>query len=140
MLHRDPEVWGPDAEEFDPDRFEARAARSRAPHTFKPFGTGARACIGRQFALHEATLVLGLLLRRYDLRADPEYRLRVTERLTLMPDGLRLRPERRAPRTSRAAGAAAATGAPEAWRSVVPVQGGGAEGSAGRCPVHRAGD
>jgi unspecific monooxygenase len=140
MLHRDPEVWGPDAEEFDPDRFEARAARSRAPHTFKPFGTGARACIGRQFALHEATLVLGLLLRRYDLRADPEYRLRVTERLTLMPDGLRLRPERRAPRTSRAAGAATATGAPEAWRSVVPVRGGGAEGSAGRCPVHRAGD
>ncbi|GGX30147.1 cytochrome P450 [Streptomyces lomondensis] len=97
MLHRDPEVWGPDAERFDPDRFEARAVRSRAPHTFKPFGTGARACIGRQFALHEATLVLGLLLRRYELRPDPAYRLRVTERLTLMPEGLRLRPERRAP-------------------------------------------
>ncbi|MGY5060319.1 cytochrome P450, partial [Streptomyces sp. 900105755] len=69
MLHRDPEVWGPDAESFDPDRFEAKAARGRAPHTFKPFGTGARACIGRQFALHEATLVLGLLLRRYGLGA-----------------------------------------------------------------------
>ncbi|HET9380934.1 MAG TPA: cytochrome P450 [Streptomyces sp.] len=97
MLHRDPEVWGPDAEEFDPDRFDARAVRSRPPHVFKPFGTGARACIGRQFALHEATLVLGLLLRRYDLRADPRYRLRVAERLTLMPEGLRLRPERRSP-------------------------------------------
>ncbi|MER5833654.1 cytochrome P450 [Streptomyces sp. NPDC002130] len=95
MLHRDPEVWGADAERFDPDRFDARAVRSRPPHTFKPFGTGARACIGRQFALHEATLVLGLLLRRYELRADPAYRLRVTERLTLMPEGLRLRPERR---------------------------------------------
>ncbi|MEU3853549.1 cytochrome P450 [Streptomyces sp. NPDC029554] len=97
MLHRDPEVWGADAERFDPDRFEAPAVRSRAPHTFKPFGTGARACIGRQFALHEATLVLGLLLRRYELRPDPAYRLRVTERLTLMPEGLRLRPERRTP-------------------------------------------
>ncbi|MGY5011118.1 cytochrome P450, partial [Streptomyces sp. 900105755] len=97
MLHRDPEVWGPDAESFDPDRFEAKAARGRAPHTFKPFGTGARACIGRQFALHEATLVLGLLLRRYGLGADPDYRLRVTERLTLMPEGLRLRLERRTP-------------------------------------------
>ncbi|MFD3733083.1 cytochrome P450 [Streptomyces sp. NPDC058632] len=95
MLHRDPAVWGPDAERFDPDRFDAPAVRSRAPHTFKPFGTGARACIGRQFALHEATLVLGLLLRRYELRSDPGYRLRVTERLTLMPEGLRLRPERR---------------------------------------------
>ncbi|CAM5481441.1 hypothetical protein SHIRM173S_07109 [Streptomyces hirsutus] len=57
-----------------------RAGRhwSRPPHTFKPFGTGARACIGRQFALHEATLVLGLLLRRYELRPEPGYRLRVT--------------------------------------------------------------
>ncbi|MEU6276017.1 cytochrome P450 [Streptomyces populi] len=97
MLHRDPRVWGADAEEFDPDRFDAKAVRTRPAHTFKPFGTGARACIGRQFALHEATLVLGLLLRRYDLRPDPGYRLRVAERLTLMPEGLRLRLERRPP-------------------------------------------
>ncbi|GHH00858.1 cytochrome P450 [Streptomyces lanatus] len=95
MLHRDPEVWGPDAERFDPDRFEPKAVRSRPAHTFKPFGTGARACIGRQFALHEATLVLGLLLRRYEFRSDPAYRLRVTERLTMMPEGLRLGLERR---------------------------------------------
>ncbi|MEV6612851.1 cytochrome P450 [Streptomyces sp. NPDC051051] len=120
MLHRDPEVWGADAEEFDPDRFEAAAVRARAPHTFKPFGTGARACIGRQFALHEATLVLGLLLRRYELVPDPGYRLRVAERLTLMPEGLRLRLERRTP-------AAAATG----------VRGADAQGpvSAPSCPV-----
>ncbi|MFH9854694.1 cytochrome P450 [Streptomyces althioticus] len=95
MLHRDPEVWGADADRFDPDRFDPAAVRSRPPHTYKPFGTGARACIGRQFALHEATLVLGLLLRRYDLRPDPSYRLRVTERLTFMPENLRLRPARR---------------------------------------------
>ncbi|MEU2624019.1 cytochrome P450 [Streptomyces sp. NPDC007157] len=123
MLHRDPEVWGPDAESFDPDRFEAKAARGRAPHTFKPFGTGARACIGRQFALHEATLVLGLLLRRYDLKADPGYRLRVTERLTLMPDGLRLRLERRRP-----------TSAPVTVPDDTPASAGGG------CPVHGAGD
>ncbi len=97
MLHRDPAVWGADAERFDPDRFDAAAVRSRPAHVFKPFGTGARACIGRQFALHEATLVLGLLLRRYDLSPDPAYRLSVTERLTLMPERLRLRPHRRTP-------------------------------------------
>lgn len=97
MLHRDPQVWGADAEEFDPDRFDAKAVRARPAHTFKPFGTGARACIGRQFALHEATLVLGLLLRRYELLPEPGYRLRVAERLTLMPDGLRLHLERRTP-------------------------------------------
>ncbi|MGW5481411.1 cytochrome P450 [Streptomyces sp. NPDC004008] len=96
LLHRDPEVWGADAERFDPDRFEARAVRARPGHTFKPFGTGARACIGRQFALHEATLVLALLLRRYELRPDPGYRLRVAERLTVIPEGLRLHLDRRA--------------------------------------------
>ncbi|WP_326718738.1 cytochrome P450 [Streptomyces sp. NBC_00243] len=97
MLHRDPDVWGANPEEFDPERFDAKAVRSRPAHTFKPFGTGARACIGRQFALHEATLVLGLLLRRYELRPDPGYELRVAERLTLMPEGLRLHLEGRAP-------------------------------------------
>ncbi|MFI6402101.1 cytochrome P450 [Streptomyces sp. NPDC050548] len=125
MLHRDPEVWGADAEEFDPDRFDAKAVRSRAPHTFKPFGTGARACIGRQFALHEATLVLGLLLRRYDLRPDPAYQLRVAERLTLMPEGLRLHLDRRT-----------ATSGPVTTPVAVPDDG----ISEARCPVHRADD
>ncbi|MET8245099.1 cytochrome P450 [Streptomyces sp. NPDC005202] len=123
MLHRDPEVWGADAERFDPDRFDAQAVRARPPYVFKPFGTGARACIGRQFALHEATLVLGLLLRRYDLRSDPGCRLKVAERLTLMPEGLRLRLERRT---------APAPPAP------VPVRDGAASDL--RCPVHGAGD
>ncbi|GGR90883.1 cytochrome P450 [Streptomyces aureoverticillatus] len=95
LLHRDPEAWGARPEDFDPDRFAPAAVRARPPHVFKPFGTGARACIGRQFALHEATLVLALLLRRYDLVPEPGYRLRVAERLTLMPEGLRLRLVRR---------------------------------------------
>ncbi|WP_329342359.1 cytochrome P450 [Streptomyces sp. NBC_00663] len=147
MLHRDPEVWGADADRFDPDRFDPKAVRNRAPHTFKPFGTGARACIGRQFALHEATLVLGLLLRRYELRADPAYRLRVTERLTLMPEGLRLGLERR--RTGMPPGTAAAGEAEEvpgarrpAAEPGCPVArvGDEAPGAEARCPVRGAGD
>ncbi|MDT0306568.1 cytochrome P450 [Streptomyces sp. DSM 44917] len=94
-LHRDEEVWGPDPEAFDPDRFLPERVRARPAHTFKPFGTGERACIGRQFALHEAVLVLGLLLRRYDLHDHADYRLRVTERLTLMPEGFTLTLTRR---------------------------------------------
>ncbi|MDG3011481.1 cytochrome P450 [Rhodococcus sp. D2-41] len=96
-LHRDP-VWGEDADAFDPDRFLSERVRARPAHVYKPFGTGERACIGRQFALHEAVLVLGTLLRRYDLHADPGYRLRVQERLTLMPKGFTLEFTRRADR------------------------------------------
>ncbi|PTM94080.1 cytochrome P450 [Streptomyces sp. VMFN-G11Ma] len=135
MLHRDPEVWGADAERFDPDRFDPKAVRSRPAHTFKPFGTGARACIGRQFALHEATLVLGLLLRRYDLRPDPDYRLRVTERLTLMPQGLRLHLERRTASAGAVAGTAVDAGTAVAARTAVDEA-----PSELRCPVHGAGD
>ncbi|MHA7125985.1 cytochrome P450 [Janibacter indicus] len=84
LLHRDPEVW-PDPERFDPDRFLPEHNRARPAHAYKPFGTGERACIGRQFALHESVIVLAKLLHRFDLTSEPGYDLTITERLTLMP-------------------------------------------------------
>ncbi|AXT85810.1 cytochrome P450 [Aeromicrobium sp. A1-2] len=90
MLHRDPAVWGDDADQFDPDRFLPERSRGRLPHSYKPFGTGERSCIGRQFALHEAILVLARLLHRYDIAGDPDYELEIVERLTLMPKGFEL--------------------------------------------------
>jgi unspecific monooxygenase len=90
MMHRDPAVWGDDAAEFDPDRFLPENARGRQPHSYKPFGTGERSCIGRQFALHEAILVLARMLHRYDIAGDPDYELEIAERLTLMPRGFEL--------------------------------------------------
>lgn len=93
-LHRDPQ-WGDDPENFDPDRFEPKQVRERPSGLYKPFGTGERSCIGRQFALHEAVLLLGSIIRRYDLIADPGYELKIAERLTLMPKGFRLGLRRR---------------------------------------------
>ncbi|CRZ15737.1 cytochrome P450 [Mycolicibacterium neworleansense] len=93
-LHRDPR-WGPDPEAFDPDRFAPEQVRARPGGLYKPFGTGERSCIGRQFALHEAVLMLAVLIRRYDLTADPDYTLQVQERLTMMPSGFRLALRRR---------------------------------------------
>ena len=93
-LHRDP-VWGNNPEAFDPDRFLPANIKARPAHTYKPFGTGERACIGRQFAIHEAVLVLGTILQKYTVEPDPEYRLKVVERLTLMPEGFTLSVRRR---------------------------------------------
>ncbi|MCH9668367.1 MAG: cytochrome P450, partial [Actinomycetia bacterium] len=67
-LHRDAR-WGPDPDAFDPDRFEPERVKARPAGLYKPFGTGPRSCIGRQFALHEAVLLLAVLLRRYDMVA-----------------------------------------------------------------------
>ncbi|KPH97051.1 Unspecific monooxygenase, NADPH--hemoprotein reductase [Actinobacteria bacterium OV450] len=96
MLHRDP-VWGDNVEEFDPDRFAAEAEAARSPHAYKPFGTGERACIGRQFALHEATMLLGMLVHRYRFLDRGRYELRIKETLTLKPDGFTLTLGRRSP-------------------------------------------
>ncbi|MCX5384271.1 cytochrome P450 [Streptomyces sp. NBC_00083] len=89
MLHRDP-VWGDNPELFDPARFTPEAEAARSPHAYKPFGTGERACIGRQFALHEATMLLALLAHRYRFVDSADYRLRIKETLTLKPDGFTL--------------------------------------------------
>jgi cytochrome P450 len=97
LLHREEAVWGPDADRFDPDNFLPERVRARPGHAYKPFGTGERACIGRQFALHEAVLVLARVLHRYDFTADPDYTLTIVERLTLMPVGFELTPRLRVP-------------------------------------------
>ncbi|MEX3102475.1 cytochrome P450 [Streptomyces sp. ST1015] len=89
MLHRQP-VWGDNPDLFDPERFTPEAEAARSPHAFKPFGTGERACIGRQFALHEATMLLAMLVHRYRLHDHADYRLTVKETLTLKPDGFTL--------------------------------------------------
>ncbi|SUD49567.1 Cytochrome P450(BM-3) [Nocardia otitidiscaviarum] len=94
QLHRH-ELWGGDPEDFDPDRFTPERNRSRHPELYRPFGVGARACIGRQFAYHEMQLVLATVLRHFDLTPDPNYRLRVKETITLKPEGLRLKLSRR---------------------------------------------
>ncbi|GAA3533507.1 cytochrome P450 [Aeromicrobium flavum] len=90
MSQRDPAAWGPTADEFDPDRFLPENSKGRMKNVYKPFGTGERACIGRQFALHEAILVLARLLHRYDISGDPDYELKIDERLTIVPRGFEL--------------------------------------------------
>lgn len=107
--HRSP-AWGPDADTFNPDRFLPENLRKLPPHTYKPFGTGPRACIGRQFALHEIVLTLAAILHQYDLEPQPGYHLTIAETLTLKPADFQLRvhPRRRVgpdqPDTSSGAG------------------------------------
>ena len=88
--HRAP-AWGSDADRFNPDRFLPENLRKLPPHTYKPFGTGPRACIGRQFALHEIVLTLAAILHQYDLESKPGYHLKIAETLTLKPADFQLR-------------------------------------------------
>jgi cytochrome P450 / NADPH-cytochrome P450 reductase len=88
MLHRDRGVWGEDAEEFNPEHFTAERKAELPPNAYKPFGTGMRACIGRQFALQEATLVLGMLVQRFEFVDFSDYQLQTLASLTVKPKDL----------------------------------------------------
>ena len=98
MLHRDKSIWGEDAEEFNPDHTTPERMSAIPPNAYKPFGTGQRACIGRQFALQEAVLVLGMLLQRFELIKDPNYRLHTKVTLTVKPADFSIQVRRRADR------------------------------------------
>ncbi len=87
--HRD-HTWGQDADSFNPDRFLPDQQRTQGQRIYKPFGTGPRACIGRQFALHESVLTLAAVLHQFDLKSDPGYTLAMSETITYKPAGLKL--------------------------------------------------
>ncbi|MDN5757123.1 MAG: cytochrome P450 [Tomitella sp.] len=95
QLHRDVTVWGDDADEFNTDRFLPKNIKARPGQSYKPFGTGMRACIGRQFAYHEMLIALATLVRRYEFSVEDGYDLRVKEQLTLKPDGFRIKVRQR---------------------------------------------
>ncbi|AOS62030.1 bifunctional cytochrome P450/NADPH--P450 reductase [Actinoalloteichus hymeniacidonis] len=91
VLHQDPEVW-PQPQRFDPDRFAPDRMDRIPEYAWMPFGHGARACIGRPFALQEATLVLAMMLQRFDIAlADPDYRMTISETLTIKPKDLTIK-------------------------------------------------
>jgi cytochrome P450/NADPH-cytochrome P450 reductase len=100
ILHRDPKVWGDNPEAFDPDRFSPENRAKIPPNAYKPFGTGQRACIGRQFALQEATLVLAMLLQRFEFVDFANYRLETKQTLTIKPTNFIIRVKPRAGRTT----------------------------------------
>jgi cytochrome P450 / NADPH-cytochrome P450 reductase len=117
-LHRDP-AWGDNVELFDPERFAPEREESRPVHLFKPFGNGERACIGRQFALHEATLVLAMLVHRYRFIDHTNYQLKIKQTLTLKPDAFTLRLARRTSGERRSQAATVSTGQTTAGATTV---------------------
>jgi cytochrome P450 len=86
VIHRDAR-WFESPDAFQPERFLPGARESIERFAYLPFGAGPRVCIGQQFALVEAMMVLASLTRRlrfaYAGSAPPE----PVQRITLRPKG-----------------------------------------------------
>ena len=84
VTHRDPRLWE-NPEGFDPDRFSPERAAGRPHYAYFPFGGGPRQCIGKGFALMEATLVLALLYQRCEMHLVPGRKVETMALATLRP-------------------------------------------------------
>jgi cytochrome P450 len=65
--HRHRDFW-PDAERFDPERFDPVLDRKRNSWSYVPFSAGPRVCIGNMFSLVETVILLAQILRRFEVR------------------------------------------------------------------------
>jgi len=93
VRHRDPAAWD-EPSAFDPGRFldhnrdpDTDARPTRPTGAYLPFGIGPRLCVGRDFALLEATLLLARLTLRWRLAPVPGHRVLPNPRVTVRPRG-----------------------------------------------------
>jgi cytochrome P450 len=84
LIHRDPR-WFDNPETFRPERWADGLTQRIHRYAYFPFGGGPRICIGNNFALMEATLVLATIAQKYRLRLAPDAQVTPLPSMTLRP-------------------------------------------------------
>lgn len=80
--HHDPEIWGEDADKFNPQRFSEPRKHLAS---FFPWGLGPRICVGQSFAMVELKLVLAIVISRFSFVLSPTYVHAPMQFLTVQP-------------------------------------------------------
>jgi benzoate 4-monooxygenase len=65
-IHHSKEVWGADAEEFRPERWEKDQLTETQKGAFIPFSYGPRACVGRNVAEMELVLITATVIKNFE--------------------------------------------------------------------------
>ncbi len=86
VTHRHLDFW-PEPERFDPTRFLPEKAKERPRWAYLPFGGGQRQCIGNNFAMMEAQLILAMVAQRFRLRGVAGVPVVPEPHVTLRPRG-----------------------------------------------------
>ncbi|CEP18330.1 hypothetical protein [Parasitella parasitica] len=82
--HHSKQIWGDDAEEFNPYRWEGD--RLGNAYQYMPFLAGGRQCIGYKFALVEFKILLAVLIRNIQYFEKPGFKVSKKQQITLRPD------------------------------------------------------
>lgn len=87
VLHRHVDIFGKDANKFNPDNFLPENVAQRHPYSYQPFSTGRRNCIGYRFATIFIKLVLINLIKNFKFSTkskfeDLRYKYGMTLKLT----------------------------------------------------------
>jgi cytochrome P450 len=94
-IHYHPDFWS-NPESFDPERFSTESEKGRHSLAWIPFGAGQRQCIGKDFAMMEATLILSRLMQRYQIIAAHKPAPKAAFSATLSPtNGIWVKLEKR---------------------------------------------
>lgn len=80
--HHNTEIWGADADEFNPQRF---AEPRKHLASFFPFSLGSRICIGQNFAVMEGKIILAMILKQFSFELSPSYVHAPVTYLTVQP-------------------------------------------------------
>ena len=65
-LHRHQLLWE-QPDQFDPDRFDPVTGPKRDKYQYLPFGAGPRVCVGADFAMMQAQIILATLVSQFHL-------------------------------------------------------------------------
>jgi cytochrome P450 len=84
VIHRDSR-WFDDAKVFRPERWQGGLMQRIHRYAYFPFGGGPRICIGNNFALMEAALVLATIAQKFRLRLVDDARVTPLATITLRP-------------------------------------------------------
>ena len=90
IAHHD-KRWWTDPDRFNPDRWSEKSDRPK--YSYFPFGGGSRICIGESFAWTEAILLLATIAQKWSFA--PVTAPTIEPRITLRPNGLRMRAQSR---------------------------------------------
>ncbi|KAF1888746.1 hypothetical protein Lal_00036788 [Lupinus albus] len=81
-IHHSEELWGKDANEFNPERFSSKPF---IHGRFLPFASGPRNCVGQTFALMEAKIILAMFISRFSFIISENYLHAPVVVLTIKP-------------------------------------------------------